>query len=187
LVLIARDRTERLIEESEVRFVESTPGMGTAFHLFVPAARDYVPVKSDTRGDTAVPGKGKVLVMDDEEMILDVAGGMLEHLGYEPSMARDGSEAIRAYLKAEEAGRRFDAVIMDLTIPGGMGGEEAARKILESYPDAKIIVSSGYSNDPVMASHARYGFRGVVVKPYRVEELSRVLCDVIMEEKEFRV
>ncbi len=168
-------------------FVESTPGVGTVFHLFVPAVQGYVPAKSDIMGETAVPGKGKVLVMDDEDMILDVAGGMLEHLGYEPSLARDGSEAIHAYVKAEDAGRRFDAVIMDLTIPGGMGGEEAARKILESYPDAKLIVSSGYSNDPVMASHARYGFRGVVVKPYRVEELSRVLSDVIRGETEFRV
>ncbi|MGE5700428.1 MAG: ATP-binding protein [Deltaproteobacteria bacterium] len=168
-------------------FVESTTGVGTIFHLYAPAARDCIVARSVAAGEMAVAGKGRVLVMDDEEMILDVAGGMLDHLGYEPSLARDGSEAIRAYIKAEEAGRRFDAVIMDLTIPGGMGGEEAARKILEAYPDAKIIVSSGYSNDPVMASHARYGFRGVVVKPYRVEELSRVLCDVIMEEKEFRV
>lgn len=168
-------------------FVESTPEVGTAFHLYVPAVRDYVLVKGKKEGETAIPGKGRILVMDDEEMILDVAGGMLEYLGYAPSFAREGSEALLACLKAIDAGEEFDAVIMDLTIPGGMGGEETARKLLELCPDAKVIVSSGYSNDPVMSGYAQYGFRGVVVKPYRIEELSRVLHDVLRGEEEYHV
>jgi PAS domain S-box-containing protein len=168
-------------------FAESTPGAGTAFHCYVPAVRGCVPGKETREGETAVRGKGRILVMDDEEMILDVAGGMLEHLGYEPFFARDGAEAILCYIHDLDAGKPFDAVIMDLTIPGGMGGEEAARKLLELVPDAKVIVSSGYSNDPVMAEYARHGFRGVVVKPYRIEELSRALRDVIPGGEEVRV
>jgi len=168
-------------------FAESTPGVGTAFHLYVPAVRGFVLSKGTAEEAAAIRGKGRILVMDDEEMILEVAGGMLRHLGYEPASARNGSEAILAYRTAAEGGNRFDAVVMDLTIPGGMGGEEAAQELLELDPDAKLIVSSGYSNDPVMASYAKYGFRGVVVKPYRIEELSRTLHEVIRGGQECRV
>jgi PAS domain S-box-containing protein len=168
-------------------FADSAPAAGTTFRLYVPASRVCVPeTRKKREGAAAVRGKGRILVMDDEEMILDVARGMLAHLGYEPAVARDGSDAVSAYLKARDAGEPFEAVIMDLTIPGGMGGEEAVRKLLNRAPDAKAIVSSGYSNDPVMAAHAAYGFRGVVVKPYRIEELSRVLREVISGEAEVR-
>ena len=103
----------------------------------------------------------------------------LSRLGYEAELARDGAEALRCYSEAREAGRPFAAVIMDLTIPGGMGGKEAIRHLLEVDPQARAIVSSGYSNDPVMAEYSKYGFRGMVAKPYEIRQLARVLCDVI--------
>jgi CheY-like chemotaxis protein len=122
----------------------------------------------------------KVLVMDDEEIIRDVAGEMLTSLDYEVDFATEGNEAIELYMKAKESGEPFDAVIMDLTIPGGMGGKEAIKKLLEVDPGAKVIVSSGYSNDPVMSDYKSYGFRDVIAKPYNVAELSAKIHKVIV-------
>ena len=120
--------------------------------------------------------------MDDEEIIRDVSGEMLTSLGYEVNFATDGNEAIELYRKAKESGEPFDVVIMDLTIPGGMGGKEAIKKLLELDPGAKVIVSSGYSNDPVMSGYKEYGFRGVIAKPYKLVELSAKVHKVIAGE-----
>jgi len=117
--------------------------------------------------------------MDDEPEILNFSHAALKRLGYETELARDGAEAIRRYREAQEAGRPFSAVIMDLTIPGGMGGKEAIKHLLELDSQARAIVSSGYSNDPVMAEFLKYGFRGVAAKPYEIRELAKVLSDVI--------
>ena len=116
--------------------------------------------------------------MDDEPDILNFSHVALKRLGYEAESARDGAEAIRRYSEARAAGRPFAAVIMDLTIPGGMGGKEAIKYLLEVDPEARAIVSSGYSNDPVMAEFAKYGFRGMVAKPYEIHQLAGVLRDV---------
>lgn len=113
--------------------------------------------------------------MDDEEMVRLVARTMLKRIGYEVESATDGAEAIELYKKAKESGQPFDAVIMDLTVPGGIGGKEAIKRILDVDPEVKAIVSSGYFNDPVMADFKRYGFCGVVAKPYTIGELSKVL------------
>ena len=117
--------------------------------------------------------------MDDEPDILNFSHDALKRLGYEAELARDGAEAIRRYREALEAGRPFSAIIMDLTIPGGIGGKEAIKDLLELDPQARAIVSSGYSNDPVMAEFSKYGFCGVVAKPYEIRELARVLREVI--------
>ncbi|MBT9448098.1 MAG: response regulator [Desulfobacterales bacterium] len=124
-------------------------------------------------------GEGKILLMDDEEMVLKVVGQMLSRLGYEAEFSRDGDEAVKLYRKAKESGDPFAAVIMDLTIPGGIGGKEAIGKVLEIDPNVKAIVSSGYSIDPIMADYRKHGFSGVIVKPVQMKELSDTLQNVI--------
>ena len=113
--------------------------------------------------------------MDDEEAIRLLLSRMLTGIGYEVAITKDGAEAIEQYVKAIESGQPFHAVIIDLTIPGGMGGKEAIKQLLEIDPDAKVIVSSGYSTDAVMADYKEYGFSAVVAKPYRVGELEKTL------------
>jgi two-component system, cell cycle sensor histidine kinase and response regulator CckA len=101
-----------------------------------------------------------------------------DYLGYQPTTCVNGEEAVALYKAASESGTPFSAVIMDLTIQGGMGGKEAAQQILAIDPAARLIVSSGYSVDPVMAEYGRYGFSGAVLKPYETMELARVLSNM---------
>ncbi len=157
--------------------VESEIGEGTRFDIYLPAAAEKI--SSQDGGSDLKKGEGKILIMDDEETVRQVAGEMMRRLGYSVDDASDGQEALRKYSEAKDAGEPFDAVMFDLTVPGGMGGKEAFGKLLEMDPDVKAIVSSGYSNDPVMAKYNEYGFKGVVTKPYSIEELGRVLYDVL--------
>jgi CheY-like chemotaxis protein len=122
---------------------------------------------------------GRILIMDDEEFILDVTGEVLLELGYEVEVSRDGSEALKKYEQAMIEGKRFDAVIMDLTIPRGLGGREAISLLLEIDPEAKAIISSGHTNDPFITNFLAYGFAGVVPKPYKIKELSQTLDNVL--------
>ena len=158
--------------------VESTAGAGATFHLYLPAT-GQVHQKEPSPAGAARSGSGRVLIMDDEDMVRDVAGKILTRLGYDVAFARDGAEAIELYSQARKAGRPFDAVIMDLTVPGGMGGRDAVKRLLEIDPAVKAIVSSGYSNDPIMAEYAEYGFCGVASKPYTIKKLSDILQQVI--------
>ncbi|MBI5642783.1 MAG: PAS domain S-box protein [Deltaproteobacteria bacterium] len=160
---------------------ESTPGKGTAVHIYLPSAGG-TEQKSKPVNDDIISGKGRILVMDDEELVRDVMGEMLSMLGYEPSFAAEGKEAIELFRKARESGAPFDAVILDLTVPGGMGGKEAVKELLRIDPKLKAIVSSGYSKDPIMADFHKYGFSGVVAKPYRVSEFSRIINVVVSGE-----
>jgi len=151
---------------------------GATFHVYLPAsAQSTAPETEDASNLSS--GQGRVLVMDDEPEILNFCHVALKRLGYQAELARDGEEAIRRYRDARESGRPFSAVIMDLTIPGGMGGKEAIKHLLELDPRARVIVSSGYSNDPVMAEFRKFGFLGVVAKPYEIRELAKVLQQVI--------
>jgi PAS domain S-box-containing protein len=158
--------------------VESEPGIGTSFHFSLPAAEGEVPAHN-VEEKRFVIGKGRILVMDDEETVRDIAQEMLEMFGYTVTIARDGTEAIAIYRQAMASGEPVDLVLMDLTIPGGMGGKEAIRRLLEIDCDVKAVVCSGYSNDPIMSSYQAYGFRGVIRKPYGMKQLSNMINDIL--------
>lgn len=128
-------------------------------------------------------GEGRILLMDDEEFVLEVGGELLSFLGFETVFARNGWEAIDLYQRAFGEGRPFTAVIMDLTVPGGMGGRETIKKLREIDPRVQAIVSSGYANDPVMVNFTEYGFAAVAAKPYKIETLSEILRAICCREK----
>jgi CheY-like chemotaxis protein len=121
---------------------------------------------------------GLVLIMDDEEMIRDLLAELLKSMGYQVEQAQNGREVIELYKKANETGTPHDLVIMDLTVPGGMGGKEAIAELLLINPDIKAIVSSGYSNDPIMADCRKYGFCGVLKKPFKIADLKNILLTI---------
>jgi nitrogen-specific signal transduction histidine kinase/CheY-like chemotaxis protein len=157
--------------------VSSVINEGATFEILLPACdgmEDHgivAPAQKESRGD----GGLSVLVMDDEEIIRDMTQYMLEDLGYHVQTCVDGNEAIAMYKSAENSGKPYSAVIMDLTIPGGMGGKETAQHILAFDKKATLIVSSGYSNDPVMANYTKFGFSSYLKKPYNEEGLSTAL------------
>ncbi|MDA8165817.1 MAG: PAS domain S-box protein [Desulfobacteraceae bacterium] len=157
---------------------DSEPGQGSTFSLFLPASQKKA-VPATVASGEVIAGTGRVLVMDDEETVGAIAIEMLRVLGYRGERVKDGAGAIVAYRQALEAGDPFDAVIADLTVPGGMGGKETVRRLLGIDPRARVIVSSGYANDPVMSDYRAYGFRGVIPKPFRLSDLSRTLKEVI--------
>jgi CheY-like chemotaxis protein len=160
--------------------VHTKMGEGTCFSIYLPASLASVVNAFDQAGK-AFMGHGRILLMDDDENILRVAGKMIRQLGYEVETARNGDEAVELYNKAKQMAKPFDVVIMDLTIPGGMGGKECIVKLKEIDPDLKALVSSGYSNDPVMSDFASYGFKGILMKPYRIEDVSEILKRVLQK------
>ena len=119
--------------------------------------------------------------MDDEQMLQRVLGQMLDRLGYETAVTGCGEEALLEYLNARKSGRPFDAVILDLTVQGGMGGKETIQALREMDLSVKAIVSSGYGGDPVMADWFKWGFRAMIPKPYRMRDLARTLEEVLAD------
>ena len=158
--------------------VESELGKGSTFSVYLPAS-DRQPTEAAGSDRVAAARRAKILVMDDESVIRSAMTVALTKLGHDVECAEGGEQALGLCREAMEAGERFDVVIMDLTIPGGMGGKEAIGKLLELDPDARAVVSSGYSNDPVMANYATYGFSGLLIKPYTLGQLAEVLRDVL--------
>ena len=194
--------------------VESKVGVGTTVHIYLPIAQEQVPVcvpvcrctgrqrtgrseeikaKPEAQIQTNKKGlpvsasggqTGKVLVMDDEVDVRDTVSAILNQFGYTVECTRNGEETIELYKKAREEGKPFDAVILDLTIRGDLGGRETIKKLLEIDPNVKAIVSSGYSNDPIMTDFKKYGFSGAVAKPYKIEELVKILDGVLSRKKQ---
>lgn len=154
--------------------VVSEPGAGTTVEILLPASDHELPQKNlseETEKVADLSGQGRVLVMDDESMILNLADRMLRKLGYDPAFAGTGEAAVKLYKAALQEGNPFALVILDLTVKGGMGGKETILELKKIDPGVRAIVSSGYSEDPVVVDFRRYGFSGVVAKPYRIQEV----------------
>jgi PAS domain S-box-containing protein len=160
---------------------ESKLGVGTTFTVYLPGVDRKISRRPQVE-TKLLCGKGKILIMDDEDMVREVVGRMVVCLGYEANLARDGAEAISIFTEAQKSGQPFDAVILDLTVPGGMGGKEAMENLLKIDPQVKAIASSGYSDDPVMAEFHKYGFSAIIPKPYRVMEASKILHNIIVKK-----
>ncbi len=158
--------------------VDSEVRKGTIVHIYLPSIRKKALIKNDKKAKP-ISGQGRVLVMEDEEIVGRVVTDMLKRVGYEATVVRDGNDAIELYKKSKESNNPFDVVILDLTIPGGMGGKETINELLKIDPEIITIVSSGYSNDPIMADYKKYGFKDVITKPYEIEELSKVIHKAI--------
>jgi PAS domain S-box-containing protein len=159
--------------------VDSRPGQGTTFTIYLPASPEEQQDIDEEDMEVHAEGTGRIMIMDDEEMVRNVGRVMLEELGYEVVCVENGDEAVRLFQESQHTPEPIDLIIMDLTIPGGMGGKETAQKILQIDPHAKIIVSSGYSNDPVLADFRAYGFCSVIIKPYVIQELRNAISKAL--------
>lgn len=163
--------------------VESKLDIGTTFTIYLSTSKKD---KTEKEGKKHTPeGKagGRILVMDDEEIIRELAGEILKNAGYEVELSSNGEEAVQSYRNALVSGKKYDAIILDLTIAGGKGGKEIVEKLLEMDPAVKAIVSSGYSDDSVLADPRRYGFKAFVEKPYRAQELREITGKVLADNK----
>jgi nitrogen-specific signal transduction histidine kinase len=157
---------------------ESSTGSGAKFCFYLPVT-DKSPLSDTPQPATLTNLGGRILIMDDEESILAVAVDILTHLGYQAETAKDGNEALARYSEALEAGKPYDAVMLDLTIPGGMGGKETIKTLLEIDPAVKAIVVSGYANDQIMSDFQSFGFNGVLAKPYNIESLKNAVATLL--------
>ncbi|WP_300674996.1 transporter substrate-binding domain-containing protein [Desulfoluna sp.] len=159
--------------------VTSTPGVGTCFTLYLPASEEVLPERIEIPAGDSVQGRGRILVMDDEEMVREVVEGLLDALGYEVLLTASGEEAVAVYRARHGGPEPVDVVITDLTVVGAMGGLEAAGLIRQWDPEARVVVSSGYSNDPIMADYQAHGFCAAIVKPYSLADLRAVVLEAL--------
>jgi CheY-like chemotaxis protein len=159
--------------------VQSKMGEGSTFSIYLPAIDMEEQIAQPVPEATTSARKGTILVMDDEKLIRDIADVMMKALGHKVEFALNGEEAIDKYMKAMSSGRRFDVVILDLTIRGGMGGEQTIQRLLEIDPDVKAVVSSGYSESSAICDFAKCGFKACLAKPYQVHTLKNLLNDLL--------
>jgi len=160
--------------------VDSTTHVGTIFHIYLPAYKKETKVRSIVK-KASQNMKSKILFMDDEKIIRDIAEQIIHNIGYDAILAQHGIEAIELFKRERQLGGRFEAVILDLTVKGGMGGRETLKKLIEIDPDIKAIITSGYTNDPVIAKYRDYGFLGAITKPYKANDLKELLEKVLRE------
>jgi len=168
--------------------VESEPGVGTTFCIYLPASMKIIGktqepgvAKTESTGATSTDSKGKILVMDDEQTFRTVIGEHLKRLKYDVELAEDGNTAISLYKEAFRSQKPFNAVVMDLIVPNGMGGKEAVEELLKTDPDARAIITSCYVNDTTMSEYKKFGFRSALSKPYEISELDELLQKVITD------
>ncbi len=160
--------------------VESEQHCGSTFTVYLPAVRrPMTAVETPPPSDEPLAGSGRVLIVDDEEAIRALVEFTLDRLGYEVVGAETALQGIEFYREALQRDQRFDLVILDLTLPGGMGGKDALKKLIEIDPTVNAVVSSGYAMDATMSRYEDFGFRGVIAKPYEAAELGRKVRDVI--------
>lgn len=159
--------------------VESKVGVGTRFDLYIPATAEASEIRESQDALLPIHGQGTILLMDDEESIRDIAVKIMSSLGYQVVTCSNGEEAIVIVEQVVGRGESFDAVILDVTVAGGMGAMATMRQLADIAPDVKVIVSTGYINNPIMSEYKDYGFRGVIAKPYKIREMSEVLQDVL--------
>lgn len=160
--------------------VQSEMGVGTTFELLLPTSNEQ-PIQTGLKENPLPTGTAKILFMDDEEIIRKTVSRILEKLGYTVDVVEDGTQALQAYQTAAETGTPYHVVIMDLTIPGGMGGQKTIQELHQKYPDAIAIVTSGYAQDTVMAEYKKYGFKGRLHKPIDLVDLTKTIEDVLTE------
>lgn len=165
--------------------VDSEPGAGTTFTFFLPALPS-ASVQVEEPEQKLYHGKGRILLMDDEAMIRQIAGDMLTHLGYEVAFAADGEEAIRLFEEAESWENPYDVILADLTVPGGVGARELVERLRPRYPHLKCIVTSGYTNNPVLLNPVEYGFLATIQKPYTIQQISWVIRSAIAPAEQAR-
>ena len=159
--------------------VESEPGKGTVFRLWLPAVLGSNASRAPGATGSRSPFRARILFMDDEPSIRSMAVLFMQRIGYDCDVAADGAEAVRKYQEEQTAGRKYEAVVMDLTVPGGMGGREAMEHLRRLDPAVCAIVSSGYSRDPVLANYQAHGFQAVLPKPYGLEQLTKLMRGVL--------
>lgn len=157
--------------------VDSEPGKGASFNIFIPASDSVAFLKNGNKNRQIKHGKASILLMDDEEMIRKVTSKMLEELGYRVETARNGEEAISKF--KEPGDNPFDLIILDLTVQGGMGGKETVREIRKINPSVKALVSSGYSNDLALSNFSEFGFDNYLVKPFTLSDLSEKITETL--------
>jgi signal transduction histidine kinase/CheY-like chemotaxis protein len=160
--------------------VESGLGKGAVFNIHLPASEGKIYPEKEEAG--LLKAKGKLLVMDDDVLLKEMMKEMLEMLGYKADFAKDGKEALNMFKQARDTEKPYDVVMLDLTIPGGMGGKETVKRLLDVDRRLKAIVFSGYSDDPVMSNYREYGFKGMMPKPFDFESLGKTLHEVLKAE-----